>query len=460
MSKVLLNTDSVATVSSGMGTLSSNVDTIISSINSYDVSGSEFPFADAKAAIVSNVEKTKTKISNTKILLDKVISVHSNLQESVGTTPDLDTGTSKSDDDGKTYSSPDNSKSSSGGHHSSSKSSEADPTQMYGGYGAYMVTDGAIGSQAISGAVSGISAVSEVSTATATSGAGATKDTTELLASEKFAEMATIAVSDDDYKELYEKYKITEISATSLATTVAKGMHLVVEGISTDIKMLDYLDVVGSAAMSYNASVEFVKLDQYDSAVNDNLVGSTVHNSAFSVTNSSNAVHDNLVNVSGVTNIDAYTAVEKDDANNSFSFKSVLGTDEEKAKVKDTASEVTEMLDSKASEEIKDGYKLNETGVHEDSYQKIDNTGSSTGKLDTFSASVITDSFTSVASDSSEIAKLNNFKCASGVTMSFSTLPVTMIVKNNVVVFFKSGYLTETELKSALASAERIPLVN
>ena len=181
-----------------MGTLSSNVDTIISSINSYDVSGSEFPFADAKAAIVSNVEKTKTKISNTKILLDKVISVHSNLQESVGTTPDLDTGTSKSDDDGKTYSSPDNSKSSSGGYHSSSKSSEADPTQMYGGYGAYMVTDGAIGSQAMSGAVSGISAVSEVSTATATSGAGANKDTTELLASEKFAEMATIAVSDDD----------------------------------------------------------------------------------------------------------------------------------------------------------------------------------------------------------------------------------------------------------------------
>ena len=83
MGKVILDSDSVSKVSKGMDTLSSNVETILSNVRSYDVSSSDFDFSSAKDAIVNNLKGLETKVKNTNTLLDTVVKVHTELQESV-----------------------------------------------------------------------------------------------------------------------------------------------------------------------------------------------------------------------------------------------------------------------------------------------------------------------------------------------------------------------------------------
>ena len=88
MTKFLLDTDSVLSVSKGMDTLTSNAGTVLGNVKSYDVSNNDFDFSGAKAAIVNNIEGIETKVSNTNVLLDTVVQVHTELQESVAAVAD------------------------------------------------------------------------------------------------------------------------------------------------------------------------------------------------------------------------------------------------------------------------------------------------------------------------------------------------------------------------------------
>lgn len=386
-------TDSVSTVSQGMNTLSGNVDTIISSVNSYDVSSEDFPFSEAKAAIVTNVENAKTKIKNTNVLLDAVVKVHSELQDSAGSSSEIDSSSSSSSSkDNTTYSSPDTSGSS---HKDSGGKSSKDNTNFYygsnnggGGDGTdsgstpfYFAATGATAEVAATDIVASTDSILNVSD-------GATALLTDEVSVEGTLENM---VTEEEYKELYKNYNVKEVSTANLATTVAKGMHIVVEGVSSDRRTFEYLKTVGTAAASYSATFEFVKLDAY-------------------ATTSHGLLADKLD-----------TNTMSDDKVNEFSFKSVLGTSDEKELSTGTASIVSESDSSLNS-------------VHEAETVKIN--------------------------DEQAIKNLNKFKCAAGVTTAFTALPITFIIKNNIVLFFKCGYLTEKELTTALASAEVIPLVN
>ena len=79
VTKFLLDTDSVLSVSKGMDTLTSNAGTVLGNVKSYDVSNNDFDFSGAKAAIVNNIEGIETKVSNTNVLLDTVVQVHTEL---------------------------------------------------------------------------------------------------------------------------------------------------------------------------------------------------------------------------------------------------------------------------------------------------------------------------------------------------------------------------------------------
>ena len=386
----LLITDSVSTVSQGMDTLSNNVDTIISNVNSYDVSSADFPFSEAKAAIVTNVENVKTKIKNTNVLLDAVVRVHSELQDSAGSSSEIDaSSSSSSSNDNTTYTSPDTS---SGSSHKDSggKNSNGNTNLYYGGNnGGGDGADSSAGNNlsfqlASTGAMTGVSSID-------TSESGdleiAVGDKSLLTDEAVLIDTVTEESIEEAYKELYETYKIKEVSAASLATTVAKGMHIVVEGVSTDSKTYEYLKTVGTAAAAYSATIEFVKLDAYATTSHGLLADATT---------------------------------SKDDTKE-FSFKSVLGTDDDKDLSSGTASIISESDSSLTSFKEVDAVKVN---------------------------------------DEQAIKDLNKFKCAAGVTTTFTTLPITLIIKNNIVLFFKCGYLTEKELTTALASAEVIPLVN
>ena len=386
----LLITDSVSTVSQGMDTLSNNVDTIISNVNSYDVSSADFPFSEAKAAIITNVENVKTKIKNTNVLLDAVVRVHSELQDSAGSSSEIDaSSSSSSSNDNTTYTSPDTSSGSS--HKDSGGKNSNGNTNLYyggnngGGDGADSSADNNLLFQlASTGTMTGVSSIDTSESADFEISNG---DKSLLTEEAVLIDTVTEATSEEAYKELYENYKIKELSTSELATTVAKGMHIVVEGVSTDSKTFEYLKTVGTAAASYSATFEFVKLDAYASTSHGLLA-------------------------------DAATSV---DDTKEFSFKSVLGTEDDKDLSTGTASIISDSDSSLSKVQETDAIKI---------------------------------------TNEQAIKDLNKFKCAEGVKTTFTTLPITFIIKNNIVLFFKCGYLTEKELTTALASAEVIPLVN
>ena len=84
MSKFSIDTDKVSSIASDLSNLSSSSSSIGSSVSGYDTTNEDgFDFSGAKSAIENNVEGMKTKVSNTSVLLDAVVSTHSSLQDSV-----------------------------------------------------------------------------------------------------------------------------------------------------------------------------------------------------------------------------------------------------------------------------------------------------------------------------------------------------------------------------------------
>ena len=85
MSKFSIDTDSVDNVADDINSLLPKASSIKSSVSGYDVSNPDgFDFSGAKAAIAHNIEGVETKINNTVKLLNAVVGTHSGLQNSVG----------------------------------------------------------------------------------------------------------------------------------------------------------------------------------------------------------------------------------------------------------------------------------------------------------------------------------------------------------------------------------------
>ncbi len=104
MSKFSIDTDRVDNVADDINSLSPKVSSIKSSISGYDVSNDDgFDFGGAKDAIAHNIEGVETKINNTVKLLNAVVGTHSGLQNSVSDNSG-NTTSSKTSSDNYSYS--------------------------------------------------------------------------------------------------------------------------------------------------------------------------------------------------------------------------------------------------------------------------------------------------------------------------------------------------------------------
>lgn len=84
MAVFMLETEALTSASSAISSLASQVNDVSSSINGYDTSCEDgFDFAGAKSVLVSNVEACSTKITNTAVILENVVSAHTELQSSM-----------------------------------------------------------------------------------------------------------------------------------------------------------------------------------------------------------------------------------------------------------------------------------------------------------------------------------------------------------------------------------------
>ena len=89
----LLNTDSVEAASSKINALSSNAEKALNSANGYDVSSSDFDFSPAISAIKANMKNIYEKVKVSSDILNKIIKIHSNLQDSAKETTNTTTTT-------------------------------------------------------------------------------------------------------------------------------------------------------------------------------------------------------------------------------------------------------------------------------------------------------------------------------------------------------------------------------
>lgn len=84
MAIFMLETDAVTSAASAIGSLTSQMNNVANSINSYDTSCEDgFDFSNAKSVLSSNIEACSTKIKNTSVVLENVVSAHTKLQSSM-----------------------------------------------------------------------------------------------------------------------------------------------------------------------------------------------------------------------------------------------------------------------------------------------------------------------------------------------------------------------------------------
>ena len=380
MATFLLDTDSVLNVSKGMDTLSSNVDTILGNVKGYDVSNDDFDFSGAKNSIVNNIEGIETKVSNTNVLLDTVVQVHSELQESI------------SDINGDTTSTASTNTVSTSS--TSSTGVSADYSYSTASDGNYKESNTDTGNYGYGG-VSDQSYYAVPETASKAVEAQTVKEVNEII-EEKIedsieektdADVSTNVVSsiiDEQYKEVLENTKFEESTVNELLNTIKDGeMCVVVEGNSLDLKTIEYLSVVAKAAMSVSAILRFVKLD--------NILDFKTNNTASDL---------------------------------SESTKNVLSEDKKTNEKESTEKDKTSTTDTKDKKE--------ETKVEALNY--------------TVKNKALFDSLSSI-------------KCNEGIEISYEKLPITLIIKNNKVLSFKKGIISEDELRKELLRINVIPTI-
>ncbi len=374
MTKFLLDTDSVLNVSKGMDTLSSNVDTVLGNVKGYDVSNDDFDFSGAKNSIVNNIEGIETKVSNTNVLLDTVVQVHSELQESVSS---INGGNSTNSAGNNTA-----------GVSSDSTSYSYDSSSSSGGYYIEANTDtGNYGTGGISGGnesyyVEKHNEKSKKELIKKLEGEEAEAVIAEKIEEKTDAEVSGSIVSsiiNEQYKQVLEDTKFEETTVANLLNLIKNGeMCVVVEGNSLDLKTIEYLNVVAKAAMSVNATLRFVKLD------------------------------------------------------NILDYKTNSTASDMSESTKNVLSEETEANETKSAEATTEEKIQEETKVEALNYS---------------------------VKDKNLLDSLSSIKCAEGIEISYEKLPITLIIKNNVVLSFKRGIVSEDELRKELLRINVIPTI-
>lgn len=221
MAVFMLETEALTSASSAISSLASQVNDVSSSINGYDTSCEDgFDFAGAKSVLVSNVEACSTKITNTAVILENVVSAHTELQSSMKFDGSDNYSSSSTSTNGSSSSS---GSSSSGGNYSGGGTSGGGYSGGgYSGGGSYSGGSSSYSGGDYSGGYSG-AAVS----GTAVSGlvAGKVKDSNKDKVKER-----TGAASSKDEKET-DKNKETNNSELT---------GILEEKVTTELKYVNY----------------------------------------------------------------------------------------------------------------------------------------------------------------------------------------------------------------------------
>ena len=216
MAVFMLETEALTSASSAISSLASQVNDVSSSINGYDTSCEDgFDFAGAKSVLASNVEACSTKITNTAVILENVVSAHTELQSSMKFDGSDNYSSSSTSTNGSSSSS---GSSSSGGNYSGGGTSGGG----YSGGGSYSGGSSSYSGGDYSGGYSGAT-VSGI----AVSGlvAGKVEDSNKDKVKER-----TVAASSKDEKETDKNKETNDSELTGILE----------EKVTTELKYVNY----------------------------------------------------------------------------------------------------------------------------------------------------------------------------------------------------------------------------
>lgn len=249
MAVFMLETEALTSASSAISSLASQVNDVSSSINGYDTSCEDgFDFAGAKSVLASNVEACSTKITNTAVILENVVSAHTELQSSMKFDGSDNYSSSSTSTNGSSSSS---GSSSSGGNYSGGGTSGGG----YSGGGSYSGGSSSYSGGDYSGGYSGV-AVS----GTAVSGlvAGKVKDSNKDKVKER-----TGAASSKDKKETDKNKERNDSELTGIleykVTTELKDVNYAY--INSDKLTDKSKELFNDATFNYDSNTGYALVD-------------------------------------------------------------------------------------------------------------------------------------------------------------------------------------------------------
>ena len=249
MAVFMLETEALTSASSAISSLASQVNDVSSSINGYDTSCEDgFDFAGAKSVLASNVEACSTKITNTAVILENVVSAHTELQSSMKFDGSDNYSSSSTSTNGSSSSS---GSSSSGGNYSGGGTSGGG----YSGGGSYSGGSSSYSGGGYSGGYSG-AAVS----GTAVSGlvAGKVKDSNKDKVKER-----TGAASSKDKKETDKNKERNDSELTGIleykVTTELKDINYAY--INSDKLTDKSKELFNDATFNYDSNTGYALVD-------------------------------------------------------------------------------------------------------------------------------------------------------------------------------------------------------
>ncbi len=432
MSKFSIDTDKVENVADDINGLTSRSSSITSSVSGYDTSNEDgFNFSGAKNSIVHNLEGVETKINNTVKMLNVVVGTHSGLQNSVN-----DTGDSGNKKPTSNYSSRSNDSYSYSGNYTG------------GGYGDYSPNNSSAYNNAVMTPVSdnkessklnsttssvdaiplgldqmSLSAVELLNSVLSSTSASTSLDANSLLEDKlKDEELASEGLKDTDTKAANE-IKPDELEAASNNKTI-----IVLEKKSTDDAT--YQTIVTEVANEYKIDFKVLMLD---SIIQDKEKTNGLDIKLSSV------IEESSLKVNDPTKEEKESDIETEEKEEKSTEANKENDNDEKELESVTKEEQEEQTEDKETEkeESEDKEKSSESET------KIDNSD------ETKTTTPENSKYTIL--DQDKYNKLTSLKTAGNAKNNLETTPVTLIMRNGVIISSINGVTTKTNLESIIA---------
>ncbi len=447
MSKFAIDTDKVKTVANDMNILSSRSSTIVNSISSYDTTNEDgFDFNGAKGAIENNVEGMKIKVNNTSVLLEAVVGTHSSLQDSVSNNKSSGSSSKASSGGGSSggggYGS-----SSSGGGSGSGGGYVGGPTSTSTGFGnvAKAIPNKTEAPKKVEKAPtsekSNIDYASSfiedpydthlVETALKDN-PSAYEKLKEELGNVESAVAPAESVLNEELAVVLSANNIKTINPEDISTQSFANNLLIIEASSKDIDITKYLQDVNDVAKGYEIEVKFLELDGIISSSSPTSLNETNKDDVLSIKEENNTNSELESDTSDPLTIEE--EMETFDENREESEILEVETKDGKEVIEDEIK-IPGIITGDSEEEPSANQPLN---VAEDK-QKTTENKEIVGK--------------SAIVDQIKYDRLTSIPAKNDVKNDILNSPVTLVVRNNLIINSATGILGKEMVEMLIASS-------